>query len=177
MRSRRTGSGNWLPYYEAVFGRVPNGMSPRWLCGNGRRGCINPWCIEVVPHGSRVARIPDPALEPTGLTFARMLRDEREARGMTRQAFAREIRVSKGTLKAYEEGARQPPQDLLIWIAKQLGWDGHQRDYMVTFVSQRRVTATSAGAAMRACWQDIERITASPRKAAVVSVKPLAPKR
>jgi hypothetical protein len=96
---------------------------------------------------------------------------------MNRDIFARELRVSSKTLHAWEDGRRYPDTAMLTWLTRYLGWDGQQRRFAVTAVVQRIVTAQSSGEALRKALEDFERITASPRKAAVVSVKPVARKR
>ena len=133
--------------------------------------------MELVPAGYAIAKVPDPAVGLTGPTLAQRLIDEREARGMTRMEFARELRTSAKNVKAWEEQRRYPDVDMLQWIVKHLGWDGAERKFAITFVAQRIVQARSAGEAMRQAWDDIERVTSSPRQARVISVRPVAERR
>jgi transcriptional regulator with XRE-family HTH domain len=159
--------------YEAHFGPVPEGMRVGHVCAGGRRGCIRPAHLEAIPAGARNTDV-DPALVAEMPGFPRRIRDEREARGMTRAEFAKELRVAPSTLKAWERGERLPAMDLLKWLVGYLGWAGEPQTYVVTALVQRYERANSSGDALRLAWEHIERMNGGPRKAAVVSVKPVA---
>jgi transcriptional regulator with XRE-family HTH domain len=133
--------------------------------------------MEAVPEGTKIATVKDPATMLPGPTFAHRLILEREARGMRRDQFARELRVSSKTLHGWEDERHYPDVATLTWITRFLGWDGQRRRFAVTFLTQRIVEAESSGQALDRAWEEIERVTASPRKAVVISVKPVARRR
>jgi transcriptional regulator with XRE-family HTH domain len=166
-----TGQGPWLAFYEAAYGAIPDGMVARHLCRNGHDGCVRPSHVDIVPAGSRIERLPDPAVGIETHDFAQRIRDEREARRMSLRDFAKELRVGVSTLAAWERGQRFPSGENLRWLARYLGWDGQPRKWVVTIVQQRVVTTDSPGRAVREVWEQIERQQLQPRKTVVYNVR------
>jgi DNA-binding XRE family transcriptional regulator len=172
-----SGYGPFVVFAEAFWGReAPPGLEWRHVCKNGRRGCIEPRHVDLADTDS-LRHDPDPSVLTELPGFARLIRDEREARGQTQREFANELRVSLATIRAWEVGSRAPAADVLRWVARYLGWGDQEQQFMVTAVIQRVETATSGGVALRQAWEHIERMNGGPRKAAVVSVKPVAHRR
>lgn len=167
-----SGMGPYLAFDEAEHGPPPPGFDVVHRCPGALLGCVRPSHLDVEPVGARVPLPPDPGLswEPRA-AFARRIRDEREARRMNRPEFARALKVSPYTLKAWEAGRRAPASDTYRQIAAALGWDGRPRKWAVVFVHEEVVTAKTSGEAMRHVWEALERDN-RPRKTAVFSVRP-----
>jgi DNA-binding XRE family transcriptional regulator len=169
-----TGFGPFLAFYEAIYDRVPRGFEVFHVCRGGRRGCVRPSHLDLAPAGSRMRDVPDPRVDPADrMAFASRLRDEREARRANRPQFAKELGVAASTLGTWEEGLHQPADDMYRQIARQLGWDGRPRRWMVTVVHQRVVVARSSGDAVREALEPL-RIEGEQLKTAVHSVRAVA---
>ena len=168
------GHGSWLAYYEAEFGTVPGGMVIHFLCGGQDRGCVRPSHMEALPEGDQ---LPNPELpRPRLPELAQRLQDEREARRMTYAEFAAELKVTPRQLESWSTAWRVPDMRELTWIARHLGWDDVERDWTVTFLSQRVVRGVrSSGEAVRAVWNELDAQSTGLRKTSIVSVDAVAP--
>jgi transcriptional regulator with XRE-family HTH domain len=167
-----SGMGPYLAFYEAVAGAPPDGFDVVHRCPGALLGCVRPSHLDVEPRGARVTFPPDPGITwELRDAFPARIRDERDARRMNRPEFARTLKVSPHTIKAWEEGRRVPASDTYRQIAAALGWDGRPRKWAVVFVHEEVVTATTSGEAMRTVWEALER-EGKPRKTAVFSVRP-----
>jgi DNA-binding XRE family transcriptional regulator len=176
--SLQTSTGNYVVNGYAskncIYDRVPQGFEVFHVCQGGRRGCVRPSHLDLAPAGSRMRDVPDPSIEVGDrMAFAKRLRDEREARSSTRGQFAKELGVAASTLGHWEDGVHQPADDMYRQIARQLGWDGRPRRWMVTVVHQRVVVARSSGDAVREALEPL-RIEGEQLKTAVHSVRSVA---
>jgi transcriptional regulator with XRE-family HTH domain len=147
-----TGYGPFLSFYKAAYGEFdPGKLEVVHICSGGAKGCVRPRHLDLVPIGSRIARVPDRALaleERSG--FAAQIRDERRARKATKADFGRELGVSASTITSWEAGRTAPDPDHYDEIKQRLGWDGLLRRFEVIVVVERIRLARSSGEAARA---------------------------
>lgn len=164
------GTGAYACFYEAAFGPAPPGFTVVHLCTGRTRGCVRPSHLDVVPEGSRVEHIADPALAVEDRSsFAARLRDEREAMGLSRTDFGRLLGVSPRTVESWEQTRNAPAGSMVAAIAKRFGWDADPQPFTVTVVVQRVVRAKGAGAAAREVLEQL-RQEEQPLRAHVYSV-------
>lgn len=165
------GLGPFRAFYVAAFGEPPEGFRIVHVCSGAVEGCVRPGHLDLLAPGRPrpAPRRGRPLAEDVGQLFARRIRGEREALGMTQAQLAKLLRCSVSTVGDYERGASTPDAYRYAEIARQLGWDGEPRRYVVTAVVQRVVVATSAGEAGRRVRDELDRDD-QPDKVAVARV-------
>lgn len=148
------------PYLAAWYAEhpdpLPDGINPTHQCTGGPRGCIRPDHLTLAGTGRPPTRLPTPPLPPDMRdSFARRLRDEREARGATVQQLAVLLGVSPSTIRGWESAQHAPTVDQVARLAREFGWDEQPRKWVVAAVVERVVIAVSAGAAARQVRDDL----------------------
>lgn len=167
-----SGYGPYLSFHRATYGEAPDGFEVAHICRGGRKGCVRPSHLDLVAAGSVLPNLAEPALaQELRSSFAARIKDERAARRMTQEEFAREMRVSVMTIRNWESGRKTPLPETYRAIARKLGWNGRRRKYTVVFVHEVIVTAGSTGEAMRKVWDEIDR-EGRPRKSRLFHVRP-----
>lgn len=153
-----TGYGPHLASWESAFGAVPAGLTVVHTCHGGPRGCVRPAHLDVMERGRSPARPADATLAgEEAAWFAARLRDERDARGVTRAQLARELGVSQHALGRWEDAHGTPTVAEAHRLATGLGWDGPPARWVVTAAVSRVVVAGTAGQAARAVRDELER--------------------
>lgn len=148
-----SGYGPFLAAWEATHPNpLPPGVAPEHFCTGGPRGCVRPDHLTIgVTQKRRGPGLP----EADRAAFARRLRDEREARGASRQEIARLLGVSAPTIRAWEDVLSAPTVDQVAAMAREFGWDDAPRKWVVVAAVERVVIATSAGAAAGQVREDL----------------------
>lgn len=116
-----------------------------WTCGNGHRACINPDHI-VTSSSHKVDAVGADAIDrdTAVVNWAQAIRTERSVREWSERKMAEELGVTRQTIRGWEAGEQLPRAKMRRLISNHLGWELEPRKWVVSYVIQDVVVASTA---------------------------------